>query len=66
MSAATWALPPKPARPCEVIAALEHGDDPPRATAVRDLHEPARHPAELLLADIEARQGVAPMRVEAR
>src|SRR3954470_700522 len=49
----------------EVVAALEHRDDAPAAITVGALHELGRDPGEIGLDQVEVRQRVARMGVEA-
>src|SRR4030081_166116 len=49
----------------EVVAALEHRDDPATAIAVGAIHELGRDPGEIGLDQVEVRQRIARMGVEA-
>src|SRR4030081_4000318 len=49
----------------EVVAALEHRDDPPAAIPVGAIHELGRDPGEIGLDQVEVRQRIARMGVEA-
>src|SRR5882724_703975 len=50
----------------QIIAALEHRNNSPPGAAVRDIHQLARDPAEILRPQIERGERVAVMGVEAR
>ena len=52
-------------QPLQVIAALQHRDHPAAGAGVRDIHQLARDPAEILRLQIERGQRIAEMRVEA-
>ena len=49
----------------QVIAALEHRDDSATGAGVGDIHQLARHPAEIIRLEIERCQGIAVVGVEA-
>lgn len=49
----------------EIIAALEHADDPVVGVFPRDFHEPPGRPVEIVADEIDLRQRIAVMRVEA-
>ena len=48
-----------------VIATLEQTDDTSLGGAVGGVHEDARRPAEIVLAEVDRGERIAPMRVEA-
>src|SRR3984885_6940025 len=49
----------------QIVAALQHRDDSPPRAGIGDVHQLARDPAEIFRFEIERRQGIAVMRVEA-
>src|SRR3954447_24697390 len=52
-------------QPLQVVAALQHRDHPATGAGLRDIHQLARDPAEILGLHIERSQRIAEMRVEA-
>src|SRR5690606_2146754 len=54
------------AEPGTVVAALGRRDDPPLATPSRDVHDPARHPGEVVGLPVEVGKRIAVVGVEPR
>src|SRR5882757_1847633 len=52
-------------QPLQVVAALQHRDNPPLRAGIGGVHQLARDPAEILGLDVERGQRIAVMRVEA-
>src|SRR6201987_5329866 len=49
----------------QIIAAFEHRDNSPGSTSVGEVHQLARHPAEIFSLEVEGGEGIAVMRIEA-